>query len=398
MHIKEYLDNTPMPSMYKREGKNCYYDIFRKKLIEVTPEETVRQKTALMYHQLLGVPIEMIKLEVPISHYIKGSKGRADIVIHAIDKVSKCVYPIAIIECKNESVFLTDKVFEQAENYCDVIEGMYIAVTNGIELENAVYSDETNSYHIIDSLLSYSDMLNDNYEIYTPKAQPHKRFSLAELKNHALIDDYNNSDYWIYGLSSSDNVKELSINLYQCLMDTEHTLPLIKRENYELIEDIGIRYLDYSNAGGGHYLGDYRAFLIKDKYGDSQIISMSLFGTEPNFRGENRRSYCSFVVAIDKFKISHNSLQYNVDSFCRFLNNGKIYFEHSGVISNRKKADVIEYVRKHSTHIAIQSDKIMIGYLQDNSLLYLDDPKVSDLIYNFIEYALLREEMRKKAK
>lgn len=398
MLIKKYFNDIPLPSIYMREGKKCYFDIFRKKLIEVTPEETVRQRIALMFHQILGVPKEMIKLEVPISYYQKGAKGRADIVIHAVDKTNNSVYPIAIIECKNESIFLTDRVLEQAKYYCDAIEGMYIAVTNGIELITAVYSEETNTYNSIDSLLSYSDMLNDNYVVATPQSQPLIRFSLNELRNHELLDNYNNSDYWIYGLSSSDKVKELSINLYQCFMDTEHTLPSIKRKNFELIEDVGIRYMDYSNAGGGHYLGDYRAFLIKDRFGDSQIISMSLFGTDPGFRGENRKSYCSLVVAIDKFKVSHNSLQYNVDNSCCFLDNGDIIFEHSGVISNHKKKDVIEYVKKHSTDVSTQSDKIIIGKLRNNKLLYLDDNKVADLIYNLIEYALLREEMRNEMK
>lgn len=156
--------------------------------------------------------------------------------------------------------------------------------------------------------------------------------------------------------------------------------------------------MDYSNAGGGHYLGDYRAFLIKDRFGDTQIISMSLFGTDPDFRGENRRSYCSLVVAIDKFKISHNSLQYNVDGFCNFSNDGNVFFEHSGIIANRKKTEVINYVKKQSQDLIIQSDRIIIGRLKDDTLFYLDDSAVAELIYNFIEYALLREEMRRKSK
>lgn len=35
-----------LPKIYQREGKECFYDPFRKKLIVVTPEEIVRQKSS----------------------------------------------------------------------------------------------------------------------------------------------------------------------------------------------------------------------------------------------------------------------------------------------------------------------------------------------------------------
>ena len=37
-------------------------------------------------------------------------------------------------------------------------------------------------------------------------------------------------------------------------------------------------------------------------------------------------------------------------------------------------------------------------YQNINKLLYLDDKDVSELIYSFIEYALLREEVRRRKK
>ena len=39
---------------------------YRKKLIEITPEETVRQRVAAYFENECGVPKEMISLEVPI--------------------------------------------------------------------------------------------------------------------------------------------------------------------------------------------------------------------------------------------------------------------------------------------------------------------------------------------
>ena len=36
-----------MPPIYKRNGRECYLDPIRKKLIYITPEETVRQSVIL---------------------------------------------------------------------------------------------------------------------------------------------------------------------------------------------------------------------------------------------------------------------------------------------------------------------------------------------------------------
>lgn len=63
--VEKELKAIPLPAIYKREGKECYYATYRKKLIEITPEETVRQRVAYFENEC-GVPKEMISLEVPI--------------------------------------------------------------------------------------------------------------------------------------------------------------------------------------------------------------------------------------------------------------------------------------------------------------------------------------------
>lgn len=155
MEIEKLLKTIQLPPVYQREGKNCYFDSYRKKLIEITPEETVRQRVATLFNQKYGVPKDMILLEVPMSYYVEGVSGRADIIIHMIDKESEDIYPIAIIECKNEEVLLTDNVTEQAIRYCNVLGGKYIVITNGIELKFAAYDEISDSYIFLKEILSY---------------------------------------------------------------------------------------------------------------------------------------------------------------------------------------------------------------------------------------------------
>ena len=50
------MEKGKLPPIYKRNGKDCYLDPIRKKLIYITPEETVRQKTISYLLDELGVP------------------------------------------------------------------------------------------------------------------------------------------------------------------------------------------------------------------------------------------------------------------------------------------------------------------------------------------------------
>ena len=289
MVIEDLLKNVELPAIYKREGKDCYYDTYRKKLIEITPEEIIRQKVAALFEHQYGVPKDMILLEVPMSFYVEGASGRADIVIHMYDEEEQCLYSVTVIECKNEKVFLTDNVSEQAIKYSDTIGAKYIVVTNGIDLRIAAYDEDTDQYVFLDKILT-------------------------------------------------------------------------------------------------------------DRFGETQIVSLSIFGTDAGFRGEKRNSYTSMTVAIDRFKTSHNSLQYNVDRFVKLLPDGKAAFLHNGQISSMKSDEIVAMVSQHGEGIRVGSAGIELGTIDINKLLYLDDKDVSELIYSFIEYALLREEVRRRKK
>lgn len=397
MNIQAELQRMPLPNTYSREGKTCFFDPYRQKLIERTPEEIVRQKVAKFCEARMGVPAEMIRVEEPISHYVDGIAGRADIVIHkTAESGDSCLVlePVAVIECKNESVVLTDQVFDQAMRYCDDIGAKYAVITNGREMSMAVYQESDDAYHVLEEILDYSTMLGGTYRI-PEMPQPASRFSLKQLSDVSLMDEYNSQSYAVFGFDTPDCLKGPVVNIAQGLFDLTHRLPPVKTDGFEMVEDIGIRFLDYSNAGSGHYIGDYRSFLIRDRENEAQIVSIALFGTDPTFRGENRGSYTSLVIAVDRFKTSHNSLQYNIDRFSTLTGN-ELLLNHNGRISNYKSADVIDYVSCHGKNVCVVNGRIALGSFPVNRLVCLDDPQVAKTLYALIEYALLREEMRRK--
>ncbi len=73
-------------------------------------------------------------------------------------------------------------------------------------------------------------------------------------------------------------------------------------------------------------------------------------------------------------------------------------FYHNRQIGNYKSADVVNMVKKNGDGLSVSSSVIYIGEIQTNKVLYLDDKDIAALVYNFIEYAILREEVRRNFK
>lgn len=207
MNIEIQLKSISTPKIFKRNGKRCYFDMYRKRLIEITPEETVRQKIVAFFEKHLGVPHDMISLEVPISFYVEKCNGRADVIIHEINN-DNTLKPLAVIECKANSVAITDNVFEQVMQYADEIAADYVIATNGIEIEIAKYDEKSNSYNLINNLLPYREMVN---RVYLPIVEENftTRLKYNELNNLQLIDDFNlNNESWVLGVDTPSELKQ----------------------------------------------------------------------------------------------------------------------------------------------------------------------------------------------
>jgi len=400
--MKIDLSGMALPSVFKRDAVDCFFDPYRKRLIQITPEEIVRQKVLVYLEEVLLVPQEMIQVEIPMSHYSRGEKGRADIVIHK-PLPNGDMEVLAVVECKQEDVVLSDNVAYQACRYSDLLASSFFIVTNGTDLEMAQFINGANEYRWLDDIVNYPRMISADseqiqHEDVARTERSIERFTMEQLADISFITEYNdNKTHWIFGHGTPPIMRTFIVNFYQCLMDESHILPKSQRASYEMVQDLGIRFSDYSNAGGGHYIGYYRAFLVNDKDGNAQIISMSLFGTNPDYENASRNSYCYFLVAVDKYKVSHSCLQYNIDRYLHISENSAIFF-HNGQISSRPAKPLLDLVFKRSNTIMPMKSGLSLGTIPTNKLLYLDDPDVSNTIMNVIEYALIREEYTRETK
>lgn len=108
-----------------KSGSKQIFDSIRKKFVELTPEEWVRQHLIdyLINHKL--VPISLISVEKQL--ILNGTKRRTDIVIY-----NSTLQPIVIIECKAPNIQLSQATFNQAFGYNMVLNVPILLLSNGL--------------------------------------------------------------------------------------------------------------------------------------------------------------------------------------------------------------------------------------------------------------------------
>src|SRR5665647_780731 len=110
-------------NLRQREGLNEVFDIIRKKWLQLTPEEWVRQN---MIHYLLAkkYPASLIAVEKEIK--LGELSKRCDLVVY-----NRNAKPFMIIECKEMKVSLSDKTLNQILRYHITLPAKYLIITNG---------------------------------------------------------------------------------------------------------------------------------------------------------------------------------------------------------------------------------------------------------------------------
>lgn len=395
------ITNAKLPPKYKRNGKDCYRDPIRKRLLYVTPEETIRQQVISYLLDTLEVPAKMIDVEVPLSHFLSKTRKRADIVIWGNCKKEGYIHPLAVIECKADNIPLDEKVKDQAFGYSDDLGSDYTVLTNGKETICYKY-DETKEEHMpIEQLPKYEGMLTGDCVPFEPP-EPPKRIPYERLKEELLTRSSNHEAYPCYYISEGTS-KEFALpcfNFLDGLLDSSVKMPTGNYGLFELLEDNGVTDKAYGNASGGKYYNLYRSFLVNVD-GNTEIYSLS-FNTYRDYDEDERRknlTYTILCVAHDDEKTSHHSLQLSIDHYA--VANGKtIKFYHNGSITvgnqgSGKKSGLKELVEKRYPEI-VMGDKYYLGSITADHLLRLDEPDVINLIVNLISYSIVRDEYREQ--
>jgi hypothetical protein len=113
----------PMFRTKKENGKDWIFDEFRKRWIQISPEEWVRQNFLQWLVQIKKIPPSLIAIEKEIR--MGELRKRCDIVVY------KSSLPWMIIECKEMEVRLEEAVIKQILNYNISLRVQYLIITNG---------------------------------------------------------------------------------------------------------------------------------------------------------------------------------------------------------------------------------------------------------------------------
>ena len=109
-----------------QKGKPSIWDAVRKKWLQLTPEEYVRQYFLHYLTNDLSYPASLISIERSLE-VIRLAK-RFDIVVYNSDGK-----PHILVECKAPQVKISQETLEQASAYNLTLKAPYLAVTNGLE-------------------------------------------------------------------------------------------------------------------------------------------------------------------------------------------------------------------------------------------------------------------------
>lgn len=395
------LDKYSISDDYFRGGRHCLFDPIREMLVVKTPEEIVRQKFICYLQDKMNIPKQMIQVEVPLSRFKKGAKGRADIVVFGITNDEEQV-PVIVVECKAPSVPLTYYTTEQATNYDNVLSANTIITTNGNRF--AIMNKKESVYKSLASIPSYEQIIKQNRLLFIENDEDNwERPAFKEIGEQDTIDCFIENG-WISEVTD-ERLYPFLVNLTGFIQCDKTRLNKQILRNIKIIEDGGIRYFSFGNAAGGNWPGYYRFFILEDVEGNNQIVSVSVLAAashvdDPKFG--NRSGHTTLVVAIDDFDTRHNSLQLKLDKYIletpqefQIYHDGTLTAGKGGAV---KRSDVIDYINIHAPELLDENRNILLGKFKKAKEINWNDQESTDFIGRLIKYALVRDQFRRTRK
>jgi type I site-specific restriction endonuclease len=107
-------------------GKQMIFDPVRKKWLQLTPEEWVRQHLLNYLIQLEAYPAASFAVEKELQ--LNDTKKRFDVVVY-----DRALKPFLVVECKAPYVALDRLVIDQALRYNLSLKAPFLMISNGIE-------------------------------------------------------------------------------------------------------------------------------------------------------------------------------------------------------------------------------------------------------------------------
>ena len=144
--------NFPKAELRLRSENNQpqVFDIIRKKLVVLTPEEWVRQHVLHFLVHEKDFPQGLIEVEKSIKLF--NTDKRVDILVRTSQ-----LKPLLLIECKEPGVKLGQEEVSQLARYQITLDAPYSFLTNG--LQHFIMKHNDNKITYLENLPKYTEML-----------------------------------------------------------------------------------------------------------------------------------------------------------------------------------------------------------------------------------------------
>lgn len=155
-----------MGIMASLNQNNRLYDPIRKKWVETTPEELIRQEliTNLVGH--LGYPSSLLSIEkelhklphLTLTARREVPKRRADLIAFGQDiHPHHALFPLLLVECK--AVDLTPAFASQVISYNAFVQAPFVALANGRQVLTGFFDEEAGHFRFEPGLLPYAILI-----------------------------------------------------------------------------------------------------------------------------------------------------------------------------------------------------------------------------------------------
>lgn len=384
---------------YAKGHLRCFRDIARDFLVPASPEETVRQNVVLSLINKYGFPKELISTELYVGRR-SDKVGRADIVVtrQQLSLASEADV-LLLIECKAPSVPITYETLQQSAKYAKKLTPKFVVLTNGDCSE--VYEYSEGNFRQIQDIPDFAECQTlDDFELNYVDPVTFERPSFDDLEDvETLLSTY---DYIQMAEDTPDELVAPVASFWSLLLCSEQLfLQPVEFNGYVLVEDWGVRYHSFDNAGGGSWPGWYRSFLVRDPVGGEHLVRLMVTFSQTTVKDEHwgtRNGKTCLIVAISDLEFTHNSLQLSIDD-CWYLDEDEflIRMYHNGALSGKgsyRRSEVRNFVWQRADYLLDQDvpEHVFLGAFPTDHLVEWRD--VEDVVARICVYALLRDEFR----
>lgn len=398
--LKIDLQQYKLPGSYRRGGRECFLDPVRQRLIVQTPEEIVRQQVVEFLCEELKVPRHCIELEIPMSDFEKGAKGRADIVVFTVEEDYR--YPVLVVECKAPNIQLIDDVFEQVAEYNEILGAVAIMTTNGVEARIWAQDEEQENYVPLQEFPFYDTLVQKNgFKYMEGELERWQRPAFEHQPGDALVS-YARDVGWLADTTPPWQYSFV-INLAGLLNDESQSLTPQVINGVRFLQDGGLRYTRFGNAGGNDIYGAYRYFVIEESADNTQIISllMSGFDSHDDPQGSYKKGAAVMVVAIDDFENSRMSMMLNFNKHLQVIDGkvARIVHNTAMTVGKRgmvKKSEFRAFLQANYPQLLGQDGDVELGLLDLTTEMTWQRRDVQQFLANLVKYVIAREHFRKE--